>query len=179
MGFIRGFGGGAVLTLGIAYWTVRTHHRHRHAQSSALKAQTEQLAATEIAVMAPTRAQAAPIRRFGIMEILKARWNAEIIAGVDWLHQTDWNSLIWKLGAIGLTSDQLGPDHDSNIADHPHAAELHEPIEVGAAVLAQADQASVSPATTDIAAALEQRYHKPLESEKSITETLQDRYQPR
>ncbi|CAD6505092.1 BgTH12-00590 [Blumeria graminis f. sp. triticale] len=179
MGFIRGFSGGAAMTLGMAYWTVRTHHRHRYAQSSALKIQAEQLAATEIAVITPTRAEPAPKRQFSIMEMLKARWNAEIIAGVDWLHRTDWNSLVWKLWALGSRSDQLGLDHDSNIADYPHTAELHEPTEAGTAFLAQAGQPSEAPATTDVAAALEQRYYRPLGSEKSIAETLKDRYQPR
>ncbi|ETN40050.1 uncharacterized protein HMPREF1541_04325 [Cyphellophora europaea CBS 101466] len=90
MGFTTGFLGGFTLTTGVLYLTIYLHKANRNVQHTILQ-QSSQLLHNVVEPPAP-RPDPPPyeVKRAGLSEQLKDRWNSELEKMVSRIQTTDW-----------------------------------------------------------------------------------------
>ncbi|KIX98242.1 uncharacterized protein Z520_06322 [Fonsecaea multimorphosa CBS 102226] len=93
MGFTTGFLGGATLTYSLLYLSLYVHRANRNVQRTLLSQQATLL--NSVVEPAPPLPDppAYEVRRAGIIEELKDRWNREVARIVKNVEETDWSSV--------------------------------------------------------------------------------------
>ncbi|KIW75956.1 hypothetical protein Z517_10701 [Fonsecaea pedrosoi CBS 271.37] len=91
MGFTTGFLGGATLTYSLLYFSLYVHRANRNVQRTLLSQQATLL--NSVVEPAPPLPDppAYEVRRAGLIEELKDRWNREVEKLVKNVEETDWS----------------------------------------------------------------------------------------
>jgi MICOS complex subunit MIC12 len=93
MGFTTGFLGGATLTYSLLYLGLYIHRANRNVQRSLLSQQATILNSVVEPLPPLPEPPAYEVRRAGIAEELKDRWNREVEKLVRNVQQTDWTAV--------------------------------------------------------------------------------------
>jgi len=90
MGFTTGFLGGVTLTYSILYFSLYIHRANRNVQRTLLSQQSNLLNSVIDPPIPLPDPPAYEVRKAGLTEVLKDRWNREIEKLVHNVQETDW-----------------------------------------------------------------------------------------
>ena len=90
MGFTTGFLGGLTLTYSVLYLTIYLHKANRNVQQTLLKQSHTLLNSVIEPLPPPPEPPVYELKKAGLAEMLKDRWNAEIEKLVHNVQTTDW-----------------------------------------------------------------------------------------